>query len=51
MRTARGGMTISLVGHGAVLLWALVSFARPLETTPLRFDAGGSSSPPTNSPR
>lgn len=27
----KGGMTISIVGHGAVLLWALVSFARPLE--------------------
>jgi colicin import membrane protein len=30
----KGGMTISVVGHGAVLLWALVSFARPLETKP-----------------
>ncbi|HET7681332.1 MAG TPA: protein TolA [Xanthobacteraceae bacterium] len=28
-------MTISLVGHGVVLVWALVSFARPLETKPL----------------
>jgi colicin import membrane protein len=28
----KGGMTISAIGHGAVLLWALVSFARPLET-------------------
>lgn len=27
-------MTISLIGHGAFLLWALVSFARPLETKP-----------------
>ena len=27
----RGGIAISLVGHGAVLLWALVSFARPLD--------------------
>jgi hypothetical protein len=31
----KGGMTISLVGHGVVLVWALVSFARPLETRPL----------------
>ena len=29
------GMTISLIGHGVVLVWALVSFARPLETRPL----------------
>jgi colicin import membrane protein len=28
-------MTISLVGHGLVLVWALVSFARPLETKQL----------------
>jgi colicin import membrane protein len=28
-------MAISLVGHGAVLLWALVSFARPLDLKPL----------------
>jgi len=27
----RGGTAISLVGHGAVLVWALVSFARPLD--------------------
>lgn len=27
-------MTISMIGHGAVLVWALVSFARPLETKP-----------------
>ena len=31
----KGGMTFSLIGHGVVLLWALVSFARPLETMPL----------------
>jgi hypothetical protein len=31
----KGGMTISLVGHGVVLVWALVSFARPLENKPL----------------
>jgi len=31
----KGGMTISLIGHGLVLVWALVSFARPLETRPL----------------
>ncbi|MEA2985325.1 MAG: hypothetical protein QOD94_1579 [Alphaproteobacteria bacterium] len=31
----KGGMTISLIGHGVVLVWALVSFARPLETRPL----------------
>lgn len=31
----KGGMTISVIGHGAVLVWALVSFARPLETKPL----------------
>jgi colicin import membrane protein len=30
----KGGMTISAIGHGAVLVWALVSFARPLETKP-----------------
>jgi outer membrane biosynthesis protein TonB len=29
------GMTISLIAHGLVLAWALVSFARPLETKPL----------------
>jgi hypothetical protein len=31
----KGGMTFSLIGHAVVLLWALVSFARPLETMPL----------------
>ena len=36
MRIDRG-MTISLIGHGAFLIWALVSFARPLETKPLDF--------------
>jgi colicin import membrane protein len=30
----KGGITISAVGHGAVLLWALVSFARPLDNKP-----------------
>jgi hypothetical protein len=34
MRIDRG-MVLSLAGHGAVLLWALISFARPLETKPL----------------
>ena len=29
----KGGMTISVVGHSALLLWALVSFARPFEAT------------------
>jgi outer membrane biosynthesis protein TonB len=29
-----GGMTISAIGHGAVLLWALVSFAHPLDMKP-----------------
>lgn len=28
------GITISAIGHGAVLLWALVSFAHPLDTKP-----------------
>ncbi len=28
------GTTISVIGHGAVLLWALVTFARPLEMKP-----------------
>jgi hypothetical protein len=36
MRIDRG-MVISLIGHGAFLVWALVSFARPLETRPLDF--------------
>ena len=31
----KGGMTVSLIGHGVVLVWALLSFARPLETRPL----------------
>ena len=30
----KGGMTISAIGHGAILLWALVSFARPLDVKP-----------------
>ena len=31
----KGGVTLSVVGHGAFLVWALVSFARPLENPPL----------------
>ena len=27
-------MTISVIGHGAIILWALVSFARPLDVKP-----------------
>jgi colicin import membrane protein len=34
MRIDRG-MGLSLAGHGAFVLWALISFARPLETRPL----------------
>jgi colicin import membrane protein len=34
MRIDRG-MGLSLAGHGAFLLWALISFARPLETKQL----------------
>jgi outer membrane biosynthesis protein TonB len=34
MRIDRG-MILSIAGHSAFLLWALVSFARPLETAPL----------------
>ena len=34
MRVDRG-MIVSVVGHGVFLVWALVSFARPLETKPL----------------
>jgi outer membrane biosynthesis protein TonB len=30
----KGGITISAIGHAAVLLWALVSFAHPLDTKP-----------------
>jgi colicin import membrane protein len=31
----KGGMTISAIGHGAVLVWALVSFAWPLDVKPV----------------
>ncbi len=34
MRIDRG-MVLSIAGHGAFLVWALISFARPLETRPL----------------
>jgi colicin import membrane protein len=30
----KGGVTISAIGHGVVLLWALVSIARPLDVKP-----------------
>jgi outer membrane biosynthesis protein TonB len=34
MRIDRG-IVLSVAGHGAFLVWALISFARPLETKPL----------------
>jgi colicin import membrane protein len=64
MRIDRG-MVISLIGHGAFLVWALVSFARPLETKPFeaveadvisaddfnKIAAGSSSAPKAEAPK